>query len=244
MNAPGIRSPAVRLLSISVLAVAALVVISPNFARAGGGNAEAARAFFDKASASFALGHYPEAAENFEKAFENKPDSALLYNAAQAHRLAGDKERALILYQNYLRIYTKAPLRAEVEIRVDELKRAIERDRVVATTPPTTTLPSSTAPVPAPEPPTSSAVAAKETTGATSAFSAPPPPAVDLRPSSARSPPPVLVTQRREPDAKPLTSKPLFWVAVAGGTVGLIAIVVVLALSGPQDPSASLGVVR
>ena len=29
----------------------------------------------------------------------------MLYNAAQAHRLAGDRQRALELYRNYLRVY-------------------------------------------------------------------------------------------------------------------------------------------
>ena len=113
-----------------------------------------ARAYFDKATASFALGHYPVAAENFEKAFELKPDPALLYNAAQAHRLAGNKERALTLYQNYLRLYAKAVRRSEVETRVEELKKAIERDRQLATSPPTTTMPSALPPGPPASDPT------------------------------------------------------------------------------------------
>ena len=49
--------------------------------------------------------HLNRAADNYEKAFALKPDPAVLYNAAQAHRLAGNKQRALDLYQSYLRMY-------------------------------------------------------------------------------------------------------------------------------------------
>ena len=135
-----------RRLSCAVLLLA-WVCLPAGRARAAGTEPSEARAYFDKATASFALGHYPTAAENFEKAFELRPDSALLYNAAQAHRLAGNKERALTLYQNYLRLYPKAVRRTEVEGRVDDLKKAIERDRQLATSPPTTTMPSSLPPV-------------------------------------------------------------------------------------------------
>jgi hypothetical protein len=59
----------------------------------------------------------------FEKAFELKSDPALLYNAAQSHRLAGNKERALALYQNHLRVYGRDAKAASIETRIEELKR-------------------------------------------------------------------------------------------------------------------------
>src|SRR5262245_53593139 len=96
---------------------AAVLVILVQVGRAEAGPTEDARAYADKATAAFALAHYATAAENFEKAFELRSDPALLYNAAQAHRLAGNKERALILYRNYLRIYAKKEKRGEVEAR-------------------------------------------------------------------------------------------------------------------------------
>ena len=231
MKGRRIRSSGVRLLSIFALGLAALVASSPDVARAAGGKAaEQARAYFDKASASFALGHYSDAAENFEKAFEHRPDSALLYNAAQAHRLAGERPRALILYQNYLRLYPKAPMRPEVEARVEELKQAIERDRATATTPPGPTSPGGE----------SKTAATITETGATTAAA----PVVNLRPPAPESPPPSLVTRSQPVRSEPLTSKPLFWVAVAGGAAALAAVVVVVALSGSRDPLASLGVVK
>src|SRR6185436_3385744 len=111
--------------------------------------AEEAREYLDKATAAFALNRYAVAAENYEKAFELKPDAAVLYNAAQAYRLAGNKERALDLYQSYLRMYGDDK-RAEIEKHIANLKQAIERDHAVATSPPTGTAPIGGAPGAAP----------------------------------------------------------------------------------------------
>src|SRR5438876_12391154 len=83
--------------------------------RAEAGNIEEARAYVEKATAEYALNKYAAAAENFEKAFELKPDPALLYNAAQSYRLAGKTERALALYESFLRVYPKEKKRAEIE---------------------------------------------------------------------------------------------------------------------------------
>jgi hypothetical protein len=111
-----------------------------------------ARALNDRATAAYALGRFSEAAEHFEKAFELKPDPALLYNAAQAHRLAGNRERALELYQSYQRVYGHGANRAEVDARVRELKEAIAKPAPVmgppappATPPPPASPPQATA---------------------------------------------------------------------------------------------------
>ena len=94
--------------------------------RAEAGRAEEARDYLDRATGAFALNHFVEAADNYEKAFALKPDPAVLYNAAQAHRLAGNKQRALDLYQSYLRMYG-TDKRAEIEKHIENLKQAIER---------------------------------------------------------------------------------------------------------------------
>jgi hypothetical protein len=209
----------------------------------GAGSQSEARAYFDRATAAFALGHYPLAAENFEKAFELKADSALLYNAAQAHRLAGNKERALTLYQNYLRLYAKAVRRAEVESRVEELKKAIERDRQLATSPPVTTMQSMLPPAPPSDPSTASPPAAPAV-GAASAPVAAAQPA--LSPAVDAPPPPVLVA-RPEPasaEKRSLLRNPLFWGVVGGAVAAAVVVVLIVALGGPKDPSPSLGTVK
>jgi tetratricopeptide (TPR) repeat protein len=190
---------------------------------------EDARAYNQKATAAFALGKYAAAADYFEKAFELKPDPALLYNAAQAHRMAGDKERALALYQNYLRVYGGSPgQRADVEKHIDELKKAIEHDKEVATSPPTNTEPISAAAAAETAPPPVAPVAAA------------PPAAV------ATAPGPVTLVDQPKSDAGDqgsLTKNPWFWVAVGGGVAVVAAILIVALSGGSKDPSPSIGVV-
>jgi tetratricopeptide (TPR) repeat protein len=229
-----------------LVALACLPVRAAYGAGGGGGEQSEARAYFDKATAAFALGHYPVAADNFEKAFELKPDPALLYNAAQAHRLAGNKERALTLYQNYLRLYSKAVRRSEVETRVEDLKKAIERDRQLATSPPTTTMPSTLPPGPPAADPTTPPA------GMTAPVAAPPPASAATKPAplpgavDARPAAPVLVA-RPEPantEKQSLLQKPLFWGVAGGAVAAAIVVVLIVALGGPKDPSPSLGTVK
>jgi tetratricopeptide (TPR) repeat protein len=109
-----------------------------------------ARSLFERGSALYALGRYGEAAPLFERAFELKPDPALLYNAAQAYRLMGDKPRALTLYQNYFRLFgDKIPNRDEVARQIEDLKDAIASDEKSKTSPPVGTQPLATTNAPA-----------------------------------------------------------------------------------------------
>ncbi len=92
-----------------------------------------ARAHYEKATGAYALGRYGDAAAEFEAAFALKPDPAILYNAAQANRLAGKKERALELYRNYRRVYGRRAEHApDVDKHIAELEKAVENDRHVA----------------------------------------------------------------------------------------------------------------
>src|SRR5437868_9710921 len=92
-----------------------------------------AREHYDAGTAAYALGDYAKAASEYEKAFSLHPGPALLYNSAQAHRLANNKERALLLYQNYLRIYKNESNADEVRRHIANLQRAIETDRTTQT---------------------------------------------------------------------------------------------------------------
>jgi tetratricopeptide (TPR) repeat protein len=181
-----------------------------------------------RAKTSFALGRYASAAADFEKAFESNAEPALLYNAAQAYRLAGNKERALTLYENYLRVFGgNKEKRAEVESRIDELQKAIEHDKTVTSKPP-----NDTEPVPAPKLAVEAAVPAVPA-APVPAVPAAPPPAVDA---------PVVISQPAAETAPPLTSRPWFWI-LAGGVVAAAAVTVVLVASGgsPKDPVATFG---
>jgi tetratricopeptide (TPR) repeat protein len=117
-------------------ALAVLAVLAPTVASAD--KISDAKEHYKQGTAAYALGKYAEAATHYEAAFELSPDPALLYNAAQAHRIAGNKQRALTLYQSYLRMYgPQAQNRDDVERHIDELKRAIDVDERAKNSPPT-----------------------------------------------------------------------------------------------------------
>ena len=234
-------------------------------AEGGSSGADEARAYHEKAKAAFALSHYAQAAEFFEKAFELKSDPALLYHAAQAHRLAGNKERALTLYENYLRVYGRDERRPQIESRIEELKKAIEKDRTEvpvappAGWPPGTPAPRSTgakAGTPAPPalrtaepakslpppPPAPAPIAPAPIALAPMPATAPPPAAVTSAPSTSSSP--TLLTQSSETsgnDERSLTHKPWFWIAIGGGVAAAATVVLLLTMSKAKDPTASFG---
>src|SRR5205807_10015881 len=85
------------LVALAIMAVSASTVAQTTTPPAPSATAPAedAKSLFEHGMTLYALGRYTEAAPLFERAFELKPDPALLYNAAQAHRLAGHSQRAL-----------------------------------------------------------------------------------------------------------------------------------------------------
>jgi tetratricopeptide (TPR) repeat protein len=214
--------------------------------RAEAGPNEEARAYSDKATAAFALAKYAVAAENFEKAFELKPDPALLYNAAQAHRLAGNKDRALVLYKNYLRVYAKQDKRAEIEARIDEIEKAIAHDKAVETKPPNSTEPFAAGPpagntAPPPPAPAPAAPPPAETPPSSQIVAVPPPPppaapaATETTPTLVAQPPP----SARDDDS--LFKKPWFWIATGGGVAVAVTVILLLTMGGSKDPSPNIG---
>jgi tetratricopeptide (TPR) repeat protein len=93
-------------------------------------NKKRARELFNKGVAEYNLGHYAESATAYEEAYRLVQDAALLYNAAQAFRLAGNKERAVDLYLAYLRNYgDQGGKQAEAERFVTQLRQEIAADK-------------------------------------------------------------------------------------------------------------------
>jgi tetratricopeptide (TPR) repeat protein len=115
----------------------------------------AAKSFFESGSVAFALGDYSGAANDYERAFAEKPDPALLYNAAQAHRLAGNPRRALLLYRSYQStpLFTDRPALKQVARRITELENALAGEDAAAHAEPTETTAWSDEPHLAPPPP-------------------------------------------------------------------------------------------
>jgi tetratricopeptide (TPR) repeat protein len=98
-----------------------------------------ARAHYQRATAHFAVGDFAEAAEEYQAAYKLKQDPALLYDAAQAFRLAGKPEKALILYRNYVQLYPREPNIGEVQEQIVKLKSAISAADSAKNNPPTAT---------------------------------------------------------------------------------------------------------
>ena len=67
------------------------------------------------AKAHFDHGEYAAAAADYREAYRLWPSPALLYNLAQAYRLAGDCAHASQAYREYLHLQPDSPYRATVE---------------------------------------------------------------------------------------------------------------------------------
>jgi tetratricopeptide (TPR) repeat protein len=231
----------------SVALCVLLLLLTTTRARA---TEEEAKAFSEKGKADYALGHFAEAADDYEAAFKAAPTPALLYNAAQSHRLAGHKERALQLYQSYLRVYGReGSNRKEAEHHIANLTRALEEEKRAATAPPTSmaTEPETpVAPVAPPTLPPAPAAAPAAAPRATVAEAPPPSPsAVPAAPEPAAAPATLVATPAPATVAeRPLTSRPWFWIAVGGG-VAAAAIITVVAISAGHTtlPSPSAGTI-
>jgi tetratricopeptide (TPR) repeat protein len=191
-----------------------------------------AKAHFEKATAAYALAQYAEAATEYELAFKLRPDPALLYNAAQAHRRARNHRRALELYNSYLRIYgARASVRDEVKRHIAELESAIEAESKASTSPPTDPLAvkiqhSDEASKPEKSSQSSDAAPAPTTSTGSVTVSQPPPTAIVAT----------------HPSPRPLVKRGWFWGVMAGAAIVVAGAVAVGILFGsPGAPSATLG---
>jgi tetratricopeptide (TPR) repeat protein len=191
----------------------------------------AAHRAYDEATAAFGLGHYAEAAEKYETAFSLRPDPALLYDAAQAYRLAGNRPRALELYRNYLRLYPDRQNADEARNQVAALTKAIEEDKAVA--PPAVAAAPATAPPPAVAP-----------IAPVAAPAAVPPPALSAAPPSVT---PAAMVSETPPAAEAPSSnggsRTWLWIAVGAAVVVGGAVALVLATRSDKFPDASFGTV-
>jgi tetratricopeptide (TPR) repeat protein len=187
-----------------IFAAAALLVASSALAT----NTEEAREHYQKATSHFAVGEFADAAVEYQAAYKAKPDPALLYDAAQAYRLANNPERALILYRNYLQLYPNEPNIGEVRAQIEKLKDAIAAADKAKTAPPTgTNEPTRIAPE-QPEP----ATARPASTPAT----------------STNAPVTAATTSDRDQHATPIYKKWWLWTAIGVVVAGGVVLAVVL----------------
>lgn len=100
-----------------------------------------ARKHYELGTKYYDLQRYADAAKEYEAAFVIKDDPALLFNIGQAYRLARNPRKAIGAYRSYLRRVPNDPRRAEVEKRIADLQKQIDREEQNAESPPTGTLP-------------------------------------------------------------------------------------------------------
>jgi hypothetical protein len=93
-----------------------------------------AREHYRKGTAAYNLGHYAEAAKEYEATYEITLDVAVLFNTAQAYRLAGEDHKAILAYKGYLRA---APVGSQRDIAQEKLDELMKLEKPPAPTAPT-----------------------------------------------------------------------------------------------------------
>ncbi len=98
---------------------------------AGAEDTATARARYQEGARLYNAGQYEQALRAFEEAYALSGAKPLLFNIAQAHRLAGPShcEQALRAYESYLREDITASNRSEVEERIVEMQSCVEHTR-------------------------------------------------------------------------------------------------------------------
>jgi tetratricopeptide (TPR) repeat protein len=206
-----------------------------------------ARRHYAKATAAFGLGKYDDAATEYEAAFEIKPEPALLYNAAQAYRLAGKSSRAAQLYRNYLRLYGDAQ-------NADDARQHLAHLESLTVGPPPSgprlrpSLPTADVPHAAhPSPPLARPSALAKSPPAPPDTAASPRLEIPATNTDTNTNADAEVRLAPRPSAPASTGaglarRPVFWVAVAAVVLAGSA-ALVLSRSRDQDPRANLGTI-
>jgi tetratricopeptide (TPR) repeat protein len=190
-----------------------------------------AKMHYQKATAHYAVGEYHDAAIEYEEAYKAKQDPALLYNAAQSHRLANDNQKALLLYKNIVKLYPTSKYAVESKDRIDKLSAAIATTQSPPNQPAPVEVgagaPSVATPSPAAPPPAGAVQPIGQPAPTASPVPAAPPPSAPAA-TVAAAPPPTGGTET------PVYEKWWFWTAIGVVVVG--AVVVVAASSGSTTP--------
>jgi tetratricopeptide (TPR) repeat protein len=90
----------------------------------------AARAEYEHALALYQRGQYAAAIAPLRRAYELYPSPELLYDLAQAQRLAGDCAGALVAYRAFVATEPEEPLRSRADAKLLEMERCVEQARV------------------------------------------------------------------------------------------------------------------
>jgi tetratricopeptide (TPR) repeat protein len=123
---------------IAAVIAVAVALLTAGVARAD--EAGEARQHYKAATGHFAVGEFDQAATEYEAAFKLHQDPALLFNAAQSRRLAGQNQRALVLYKNFLNLYPDSKQAPTVREQIGKLQEVIAAEEKAKAAPPTNTV--------------------------------------------------------------------------------------------------------
>ena len=231
--------PRLTILRGCVFALALLAAGS--VARAQDSDIDKARQHYQKAQNAFDLGRWDDAIAEYEAAYSFRADPVFLYNTAQAYRRKGDTKHALDLYKNFLIKSPNSPQRPDIEDRIRQLQKQIDKedrgkkrgpDESEASTKPADTAPPAVPPppplptvapaqqpAPQPAPVALPSPAANPTVGATAASVpvAPPPAVAPVAPSQDLS-------MQNQP-SQMRGNRPLRIAGLAVGGAGALALV-------------------
>lgn len=208
----------------SAVLVVVVVLAGGGRARAQNDDAEA-RQHYKNATGHFAVGEFAEAAAEYEAAFKLHQDPALLFNAAQARRLAGQNERALVLYKNFLQLYPDSSNVPAVREQVAHLQAVIAAEEKAKNAPPTGTEVPRTVP-------------GGTTAGAPAAAATPPATATPQQPAPAQVAQPTPAPSDTGERPTPIYKKWWLWTAV--GAVVVAAVVIPVAVVESQGRWSNL----
>jgi tetratricopeptide (TPR) repeat protein len=185
---------------------------------------KAARAHFEQAEKAFNVGKFDEALTNYQKAYEELPLPAFLFNIAQCHRNLGNNEQALFFYQRYLSLQPDAPNRKTVEDLIDEQRKRVDQAKAPA-------------PVAQAEPP--------PTPAAPPSSSSPDLAARPPAPEAATGTHAVDLTASPTPEPRPRYQRYLFWGVLGAVVVGGVVTAVMVSSSGSSGslPKGKLGTI-
>ncbi|MDB4964837.1 MAG: hypothetical protein JWN44_526 [Myxococcales bacterium] len=133
---------------LAAVVVAVLVTMAPAAFAAEADAVRDARMHYDRGMAHYELGEFKSAVDEFKQAYALSKAPGLLFNLAQASRLAKDYEPALHFYRSYLRVRPDAPNRDDVERRITELEPIVEAHRRAEVDRPPTPAPRAVTPPP------------------------------------------------------------------------------------------------
>lgn len=113
------------------------LVMSTGASRVRAGNEpadakQAAKARFTAGQMHYNLNEFPEALREFKEAYRLYSDPVFLFNLGQCERQLGHAEEAIRFYRSYLREQPKAPNRAEVQRRIDEIETLLKTKQAEA----------------------------------------------------------------------------------------------------------------